>query len=280
MCDTSGAAADVSHPRRRGADGHLFVVLGRFRAATRIGRLAGPSTSAYFDRDYFAWQGASAERSARAVVPLLLELVRPASVVDVGCGTGAWLQVTREHGVEDVVGVDGDYIDRTQLRIPPERFHGRDLSQPRALDRTFDLALSLEAAHYLPPQAAPRLVAAIAAAAPVALFSAAIPAQGGGPGLNRQWPSYWAGLFREHGFSACDWLRPRVWEDERVDWWYAQNAVVYVRSDRLEPLGLHADDRVLPLVHPIHFLEVAEQRAEQPESPPRWLDRLRGRRAQ
>ena len=263
---------------KRCPTGRLFVVQGSVRLERlESAALGGPSTSGYFDPDYFAWLGERAERSARVVVPLLLDLTRARSVVDVGCGTAAWLQVCRERGVEDVVGVDGDHIDRAQLRIPRERFVARDLAQPFSLDREFDLALSLEAAHYLPPERAPDLVAAIAAAAPVVLFSAAIPAQGGGPGLNRQWPAYWATLFRDHGLTACDWLRARVWEDERVDWWYAQNALLYVREDRLAALGLHPVERVLALVHPIHFLEVAERRREDQEA--RWLERLRRRRS-
>src|SRR5262245_22788740 len=38
-------------------------------------------------------------RSAEQVVPLVLELIRPRSVIDVGCGTGSWLAVFQEAGV-------------------------------------------------------------------------------------------------------------------------------------------------------------------------------------
>ena len=206
-------------------------------------------------------------------MPLLIELLSPASVVDVGCGTAAWLEVFVEHGVEDVVGIDGDHIDRGQLRIPADRFLARDLAEPFELERTFDVALSLEAAHYAPEESAAGLVASIAALAPVVLFSAAIPGQGGGPGLNKQWPSYWGRLFAERGFRAWDWLRPQIWEDERVDWWYAQNAVLYAREERGRELGLGEPAPILPLVHPIHFLEVTERAPEEP--PRRLFDRLR-----
>ena len=39
-------------------------------------------------------------RSAREVVPMLVELVGPSSVVDLGCARGAWLRVFRENGVD------------------------------------------------------------------------------------------------------------------------------------------------------------------------------------
>jgi len=219
-------------------------------------------TGAYFDADYFAWQGDSAERSAHAVVPLVMQRFRPASVVDVGCGAGAWLRVFREHGVDDVVGIDGPHVRADSLRIPPELFLARDLAEPLHLDRRFDLALSLEAAHYLPRHAGVALVGAIAALAPTVLFGAAIPGQPGGPAQNLQWPAWWAALFQSHGFRAEDWLRPLVWEDPQVDWWYAQNTILY-RADGSD--GEH----VLPLVHPGLLVEVA--RAEEPPKKRRFL---------
>src|SRR5262249_12356463 len=158
------------------------------------------------DTAYFSWQGDSAERSARAVVPLVVERLRPASVVDVGCGSGAWLNVFRERGVAHLVGVDGPYVEPEALRIRPEEFVARDLRQPFRLDQEFDLAISLEAAHYVPEEQAPTLVESIASLAPAVLFGAAIPHQSGGPARNRQWPAWWADLFARHGFRADDWL--------------------------------------------------------------------------
>jgi SAM-dependent methyltransferase len=202
----------------------------------------GPAAS-YFDTAYFGWQGDSAERSARVVVPLVVERLHPASVVDVGCGSAAWLKVFGEHGVTDVVGVDGPYVQRDALRIDPEAFVPHDLAKPFELGRSFDLAISLEAAHYLAAERAPVLVESIAKLAPAVLFGAAVPQQTGGPGRNHQWPGWWAELFAVHGFRAADWLRPLVWEDERVDWWYAQNTILYLRDGG-------AGERILPLVHP------------------------------
>jgi SAM-dependent methyltransferase len=218
----------------------------------------------YFDTTYFEWQGDSAERSAAAVVPLVVERFHPSSVVDIGCGSGAWLAVFEQHGVEDVVGVDAPYVQPDALRIHPDQFLARDLAQPFRLDRVFDLAISLEAAHYVPEESAGALVASIAALAPAVLFGAAVPDQGGGPGRNRQWPGWWAERFASRGFRPEDWLRPLVWEDERVDWWYAQNTILYLRDGG-------EGDSVLPLVHPGLLREVA--RPTEPAPRRRFLRR-------
>jgi SAM-dependent methyltransferase len=214
--------------------------------------------AAYFDTAYFTWQGDSADRSAQTVVPLVVERMQPTSVVDVGCGSGAWLKVFREHGVIDVAGVDGPYLQPEALRIRPEEFVAHDLGEPFRLGRTFDLAISLEAAHYVPEAQAPVLVESIVAHAPAVLFGAAVPHQEGGPGRNRQWPAWWAELFARHGFRAEDWLRPLIWEDATVDWWYAQNTILFLQDDG-------ESDPVRPLVHPGLLEEVVRQ----PEPAPR-----------
>jgi SAM-dependent methyltransferase len=212
-----------------------------------------PYTGAFFDE-----LAGGAIRSARAIVPLVVDLVEPRSAIDVGCGTGAWLAVLVEHGIEDVVGVDGAYVDRAQLLIPPEKFVARDLSKPLAFDRRFDLALSLEVAEHLPAASAPTFVKALVELAPVVLFSAAIPGQGGLHHINERWPDYWASLFGEHGFEPVDAVRPRIWTNPRVEPWYAQNLLLFVSQDALTEsrrLKAEADrnDRILALVHPRIF---------------------------
>src|SRR5262245_17574896 len=116
-------------------------------------------------------------RSAREVIPHVLEFVPAQSVIDVCCGVGIWLAEVPAAGVADFLGIDGDYVKRERLLIEPERFLSRDLARPLVLSRHFDLAFSLEVAEHLPAEAADTLVASLVALAPVVLLSAAIPHQ-------------------------------------------------------------------------------------------------------
>lgn len=219
-----------------------------------------------YTQQYFASVVDDASRSsAAALVPALVELCSPRSVVDVGCGRGTWLAQVRELGITDVAGIDGDYVDRSALRIPAEQFLGRDLTQPLKLGRTFDLAMCLEVAEHLPPESADTLVSSLAALAPVIAFSAAIPFQRGHGHVNEQWPAYWAQRFRRHGYAAVDCLRQRFWNDPRVAWYYAQNLVLFVARDRVVGLErlrelVPTDDgqEVLSLVHPQKYLAEAD----------------------
>lgn len=213
-----------------------------------------------YDERFFEELREGARRSARVIVPLVVRRLGPRSVVDVGCGLGTWLAVFVENGVVDVVGIDGDYVDPARLEIPPERFVAHDLSTPLRLERRFDLAVSLEVAEHLPVDRAATFVDSLTALAPFVLFSAAIPFQGGTNHVNEQWPEYWAAIFEERGFAPVDCIRRDVWSDENVEWWYAQNTLLFVEEARLgaPTAGGTPFERTprsqLALVHPRQYL--------------------------
>src|SRR5262249_5272865 len=96
--------------------------------------------------------------------------------------------------------------------------------------------------------------------APVVVFSAAIPEQGGVDHLNEQWPEYWANLFASHDYCAVDCLRSKIWNKAHVQWWYAQNTIFYVDLAMLGSYPIlqasqqHTDATALALVHPRNYL--------------------------
>lgn len=155
-----------------------------------------------YSPEFYEYQSQGSLRSAEEVVPIVLEFIRPGSVIDIGCGVGTWLSVFKRHGVPEVLGIDGTYVDTRILRISASEFLPRDVSQKVHVHRKFDLAMSLEVAEHLDAPAAPRFVESLTALAPVVLFSAAIPHQGGAHHVNEQWPDYWEEHFRRHGFVA------------------------------------------------------------------------------
>ena len=65
--------------------------------------------------------------SAQILVPMVMALIHPTSVVDVGCGRGAWLAQFKADGVEKIVGLDGEYQKQSMLRFPLECFRPTDL---------------------------------------------------------------------------------------------------------------------------------------------------------
>lgn len=181
-----------------------------------------------YDTDFYAGQAGPARASAAAMVPLILQAVGPVtSILDVGCGVGAWLAEWASAGIEDYLGVDGDYVDRANLLVSPEHFRAQDLKTPLDLGRRFDLVTSFEVAEHLPEAVADQFVAGLVRHADVVVFSAAIPGQGGVGHVNEQWQSYWARKFTDLGLETHDDLRWKVWEDDRIEFYYAQNTVIY-----------------------------------------------------
>jgi SAM-dependent methyltransferase len=226
--------------------------------------------AAPYDSDYFQLVEQQSRRSAEAVAPLLLELIGPSAVVDVGCGTGTWLEQFQAGGVREVLGIDGDWVDRSALRIPQERFQVADLAKPTRIEGRFDLVVSLEVAEHLPPGSAEGFVEFLTSLGPVVAFSAAIPNQGGTGHVNEQWPDYWAELFAKRGYVPCDVVRQRIWNDERIAWWFRQNLLLFVDRERLgryPKLPERPNREVLPLVHPRLF-EGQVPAAPPPEPPP------------
>jgi SAM-dependent methyltransferase len=198
--------------------------------------------------------------SAREILPFVFDIFHPKSIVDVGCGSGEWLSVCQELGVQDITGFD--FHSGAILKIPKDNFITHDLTQPIKHSRTYDVALSFEVGEHLAPERAESFVRSITQLAPVVLFSAAIPSQGGTGHVNEQWPSYWAGLFERFDFVPVDCVRRRFWEHGAITCYYTQNSVLYLRRDILpkyELLTRLPSFSLLPLVHPGLFGDQAKE---------------------
>lgn len=236
-----------------------------------------PAAETAYGEAFFAGIDEGAQRSAEIIVPLLVRLFAPRSVVDFGGGAGRWAAVFLARGLADVLTIDGPWVPPAARAVPPERFLEHDLRAPLQLDRTFDLALCLEAAEHLPASVAPQLVRALTGAAPVVVFSAALPGQGGEGHVNEQPASYWASLFAAEGYACFADLRRRLWSAADVEVWYRQNLLCFVQgsvAERWRPvLGapLEPSDGGLDVAHP-ELLARHKRRGDELESYARRLE--------
>jgi SAM-dependent methyltransferase len=211
---------------------------------------------AVYSREFFEALPRTSTPSAEVIVPYLCELLEPRSVVDVGCGVGAFLEQFVKCGVGDYLGIDSRHVHRDALRFPEGHLLVHDLSQPLTLDRQFELVVCLEVAEHIPAASASTFVESLTRLGAMVLFSAAIPGQGGDGHLNEQWPNYWAETFTRYGYVAADVLRSVIWDNEAVAYWYAQNSLLYVRPEVLETnqalAGAVREKPAMPLavVHP------------------------------
>lgn len=175
---------------------------------------------------------ASAKRFSAFVTPLL----GVGSILDVGCGRGAWLREWRDAGVKIVHGADGPYVRRESLLIPADDFTAVDLSQKFDLGRRYDMVSSLEVAEHLPPSASEAFISSLVTHSDLILFSAATRGQGGENHINERPLWYWQGVFAEHGYVAFDAIRPHFQHDALVEPWYRYNSILYASPMRIPAL--------------------------------------------
>ncbi len=204
-----------------------------------------------YDPSFFDYINAGSLDSARVITPLLVDWIAPQSLLDVGCGVGAWCQIWSEMGVRDVIGVDGDYVQPDTLRIPKQHFIPHDLSGRFDLARTFDLVTSLEVAEHVPGSSSELFVDNLTRHGKRVLFSAAVVGQGGKGHINEHPLEFWRDLFAARGYRCFDPIRPLVLSDARVEPWYRYNVLLYVAESEVSALPEAITRTEIPLDRPI-----------------------------
>lgn len=204
------------------------------RLAFRIMEKTGDREDIYSPKYYQTMVEPYARKSVSQMAKSIVETFHPHSVIDIGCGSGALLAALRKLGVRQSLGLDcsGAGLDMARARaLDVRNFDIISDSWKRA--EKFDIAVSMETAEHLPASAADRYVELLCSLAPVVIFTAAHPGQGGIGHLNEQPPEYWKGFFNARGFqclekTVSDW-QP-LWRASGVADFYTNNLMIFQRS--------------------------------------------------
>lgn len=182
----------------------------------------------FYDAQFYQYQWRGAYESAKQVVPLIVKMYSPKSVLDIGGGVGAWCKAFEEHGI-NAVCVDGNYVKNPIcnkfITADLENDNLENINLPNA-----DLLLCLEVAEHLPESRAQSFVKELCVLSNTIVFSAAIKGQGGTNHINEQPHEYWHNLFAQNGFTKQDVLRLAVAGCDNVEWWYKQNIFTYTKK--------------------------------------------------
>ena len=189
-----------------------------------------------YGKDFFNNLDAAVFESANNTLPLIVNFLKPQSVVDLGCGQGAWLKVFQELGVKKILGVEGEYVKGLKTYIPKENFQFHDLQKEFITDQRFDLAISLEVGEHLKTESSQTFIKSLCNLSDIILFSAAIKGQEGTMHINEQLPEYWSPLFKNNNFVPIDWVRPKIWNNKNILVWYRQNIILYANETVLTNL--------------------------------------------
>ena len=195
-------------------------------------------------------------QAPKQIVPLLMKLFHPNSVIDVGCGLGTFLHVFKEYGVKKIHGIDGAWTNRDLLSkyIPLDVFEEVNLEKKYRNNEKFDLAVCLEVAEHLKQECASIIVDTLTSLSDIIVFSAAVPFQGGVNHINEQWPSYWEELFNKHNYQMFDIIRPMIWDNSNIFYWYKQNMFVFAKKDLAISLNSNSANNITAspkqMIHP------------------------------
>jgi len=208
-----------------------------------------------YSEEFYKFHFTRSVQSAEEMLPVVLSILpKINSVVDFGCGIGAWLSVCKSLNINHICGYDGDWVQSNQLVIPPESFNKVDLAKLTVTKR-FDLAISLETAEHLPESCAESFISVISSSSDIILFGAAIPGYTDFGHINCQWQSYWVDLFAKQDYMYID-IRKLIWNNNKIAEWYRQNTLLYIKPKLLKDLCIPSelcDTSMVDIVHPLSY---------------------------
>jgi SAM-dependent methyltransferase len=206
---------------------------------------------------FFQRQNSTSARSASRIVPFVTDLIAPKSVLDVGCGSGAWSRAFLDNDVPSLRAIDGDYA-RSSLLIDEAHFTPVNLANFDGNLGMFDLVACIEVAEHLDADRAAGFVQLLCNHSPAVLFPAAPPGQGGTHHVNEQPLSYWAEHFAKRGYRLFDIIRPAFWHDDMVQRWHRQNMVMFADENNAGLINIFEQKRavtpaLIDVIHPDAF---------------------------
>jgi SAM-dependent methyltransferase len=192
------------------------------------------------------------KKAPQLIVPLIIDLLHPNSVIDVGCGLGTFLAVFNENGVDEILGLEGGWLDTNNLEISKDKVIIADLEKPFSYNKKFDLALCIEVAEHLSGNSADTIVNTLTGLSDVILFSAAVPGQQGQNHINEQWVEYWQEKFAKKGYVFYDEIRNKIWNNKEINWWYKQNLFLVIKQGK-NVYGFKEGQPICNYIHPELF---------------------------
>ena len=205
-----------------------------------------------YNRAFFEGNQQEGVRMAPWFVPLLQNVFDFHSLIDVGCGTGHYLQYCLNCGIGDVLGLEGSPAAFADLLVDKRYVVMHDLRLPYTVGRRFDLAISVEVAEHIDKLYASNFIKILCDASDTVALTAAKPGQGGTAHVNEQGEEWWVEKFRrfDYGFDSTttQMLRRGIRQAREagnfVTRWFESNIMVFRRrGSELFPSGGRGDTR-------------------------------------
>jgi SAM-dependent methyltransferase len=133
------------------------------------------------------------------VLDIILHDLKPISLLDVGCGTGASLNYFIENGV-DAWGIENSSL-AIKLSKNPEKILKHNLNKEVDLNKKFGLVWCFEVIEHIHPDYESAMLKTLTNHSDILILSAATPGQGGTGHFNEQTEEYWINRFSDLGYN-------------------------------------------------------------------------------
>lgn len=181
----------------------------------------------HYDDRYFKWHKDKTRDYAIRNMDWYIKEFKPTSVIDYGCGIGAYLESALSNNIINIKGFDigGDNVKmHTEKSVQPYIKY-LDCTLP-LITEIYDCTISLETGEHIEPIMSDQFVLNIVNSTKktgTILFSAAQPGQGGSGHINCQTKEFWKEKFLRNSFSYDKKLTDFITKN-----WAIQNAPDYI----------------------------------------------------
>ena len=173
--------------------------------------------------------------SARPICEKILLSISPINtIVDLGCGLGAWTKAFEEMGVKDYWMIDHPTLSKDKL-LPTdkEKFIPCDLDKSIPQTIKADLIICIEVLEHFKLDRGLKIAKYLTECSDLILFSAAVPNQKGCGHLNEQNHEYWHSVFSGYGYDYFDDFKPELFNlIQEENFFHAQNLFLYYNKQR------------------------------------------------
>jgi SAM-dependent methyltransferase len=158
----------------------------------------------------------------KKILDIILQEIKPKSVLDVGCGTGVSLNYYIQNGI-DAYGVENSNLAIKQSKNPGKIIK-HNLNKELNLNKKFDLVWCFEVIEHIHLDYEKNILKTLSNHSNIIILSAARPGQGGHGHFNEQPREYWIERFNAMAYDYDEALSKRLIEINET---HAENLMVY-----------------------------------------------------
>ncbi len=218
-----------------------------------------------YNKKYYRSFSNDSNLSANIILSEIFKTIECKSVIDIGCGTGMWLEnvykILKDNQLI-LTGVDG-YQIKDLKKFNKAKYYFKNLEEDFIFPK-HDFLMCMEVAEHLSSNNAKSFVNNLCGIADVILFSAAVPGQGGLKHINERYANYWIDLFKKNDFVANDSFKKNIWMNNAFKNcpYYISNSFLFINKNSIKSKLFKYEEHDISNINKVHpfMLEIRQKK--------------------